>query len=334
MNTSAGSSRADDSTLDSRWIDQVVPPRGVPAVRWMGWRMRGLVLLALLGSVALFALLRVLSASAQIDASWRPSGPQGIELQSSPLAALQAQSGQTLTAIVLPDGQQIEANNTLLRRSPRWLVDDAEREHQIALQEGVAQALAQPRLTLRFENGASIAVAPTPRGFSGLGAMFWLLIGLALVLYLVGMVVVLSSPRDMNLLFALMALCQSGNLTLISIEALGGIGMAAGFTPLDQALRTAFDIVTGAAILHACVIHPLRLPRANLAIGIGWVVALGFIALAWMGSVPQLWWWTQALLIGYGGASVLLLGVSYRLEPHPFAIVLRRLGGVATGTLV
>ena len=49
--------------------------------------------------------------------------------------------------------------------------------------------------------------------------MFWLLCGLALLLYLVAMVVLLAKPNGRNLLYALMSLCQAGNLVFIAIES-------------------------------------------------------------------------------------------------------------------
>ena len=327
-------SAGEDARLDSRWIDLAVLPRAAgSSARWMGWRMRALVLLALLGSVALFALLRMLAASPQIDAAWQAGDESALLLQSSPLPALQAHAGQALEAIVQPDGQRIEASSAWLRHSPRWVVNDAERARLIVQQDAVAQALAQPSLTLLLDDGAALQVSPKPRGFAALTTMFWLLCALALVLYLIGLVVVLASPRQMNLLFALMALCQTGNLALIAIEALGGIGLLPGFARADLLLRTSFDVITGAAVLHACLIHPHRVPRAQWAARGAWATAFAVIALAALGKLPQLWWCVQALLVGYGAAAVLVLGWSYRIEPHPFAIVLRRLGAVATGTL-
>jgi signal transduction histidine kinase len=50
-------------------------------------------------------------------------------------------------------------------------------------------------------------------------------------------------------------------------------------------------------------------------------------------GVPGVWWAVQTAIVGYGVAAVLLLGWSYRLEPNPFAVVLRRFGVVAVGTL-
>ena len=41
--------------------------------------------------------------------------------------------------------------------------------------------------------------------------------------------------------------------------------------------------------------------------------------------VPGLWWWVQGLQLSYFAAGWLLLIWSYRLTPHPMAIVMRRL---------
>src|SRR5262249_59638068 len=63
--TSSGFSHtAIDSALPSAFDADA---RGLVAGRWLGWRRRALVVLALLGCVGLFTLLRTLSASPHID---------------------------------------------------------------------------------------------------------------------------------------------------------------------------------------------------------------------------------------------------------------------------
>ncbi|MBI5255285.1 MAG: histidine kinase [Burkholderiales bacterium] len=323
-----------DSTLDSRWVDQALLQRSPAMARWMGWRLRVLVLLALLGSLGVFALLRMLSSLPHLDAQWRTAGASSIELVATGDARLRLKIGRLLRAIEMPDGRRIEADAALLQRSPRWIVSDVERQRQIELQELTGQALAQPVLRLSFDDGERIDVAPVPRGLTGLGLVFWLLCGLALLLYLIGVVVALASPNLANLLYALVALCQSTNLMLIATESMRGFGVAPEFARLDLQLRTLCDLGTVAAVLHACLLHPLRLPRAGWLSAGCWAIA----GVAWLrlapGNATQHWWVIQGLLIGYGVVGVGVLSWSYRREPHPASIVLRRLGLAATGTLL
>ncbi len=323
-----------DSTLDSRWVDQALLPRNASMARWLGWRLRMLVMLALLGSVGLFAVLRLLSALPHLDAQWRLTGAGGVELVAAEDARLRSKVGRVLQAIELPDGSRIEADAALLQRSPRWLVADAERERQMGLQQRLGAALQQPVLSFRFDDRSSVEVSPQPRRFTGLGPLFWLLCGLALVLYLIGVVVALASPSVANGMYALVALCQSGNLLLMATESLWGIGVSPGFARLDLVLRTWCDLLTMAAILHACLIHPLRLPRARWLAAAGWLLALGFGLRVATGPLPSQWWATQGLLILYGVVVLLVLSWSYRREPHPVSLVLRRLGFAANGTLL
>jgi signal transduction histidine kinase len=49
--------------------------------------------------------------------------------------------------------------------------------------------------------------------------------------------------------------------------------------------------------------------------------------------LPQAWWWAQAGMLGCGLLTLLLMSWSYRLEPNPFALLMRRLAAAATATL-
>lgn len=323
-----------DSALDSHWVDQALLQRSPAMARWIGWRLRLLLVLALLGSAAVFALLRQLSTLPHLDAHWRTAGDTSVELLASDDVRLRPWIGRRLQSIELADGRRIAADATLLQRSPRWIVNDAQRLRQRQLQDALGQALAQPRLRLHFSESERVELNPMPRGFQGLGVVTWLLAALALALYLIGVVVALSSPGLPNALYALVTVGQAGNLLLIATESMSGIGVAAGFARLDLALRTLCDMVTAGAVLHASLIHPVRLPRAGTLAVLAWTVTLGFSLTTAAGSPASQWWLTQGLLIACGLASVAVLSWSYRREPNPVSIVLRRLALAACGTLV
>lgn len=323
-----------DSLLDSRWVDQALLPRSGAMARWMGWRLRMLVVLALLGSIGVFALLRILAALPHLDAQWRGIGADGVELLASADQQLRDKVGRRLVGLELVDGQRLAIDASLLQRSPRWTVGDAERGEQIAQQEQVSGGLRQPSVRLLFDDQSVVKVVPSPRGFAGLGALFWLLCTLALVLYLIAVVVALAAPNIANLLYALVACSQSVNLVLIAAESMPGFGVAPGFARLSLDLRTACDLVAAAAVLHACLVHPLRLPKSGWLASAGWAVVALFGVLAARGSLPAQWWVTQGLLITFGLVAMAVLTWSYRQDPHPFAIVVRRLGLAANGILI
>ncbi len=329
----AASTAGPDSSLDPVWLDSSSAQLTAPPVCWARWQLRAALALALLGCVALFLLLTLLAAGPHVAASWRAAGG-GVELVATAHPALQPRIGRHLLAIESGDGRHIDTSVALLQRAPRWIVDDAVRERQVVLQDEVGRALRQPTLRLWFDDRSVVEVKPVPRGFAGLGATFWLLCALALALYLVALAVALSSPARINLLYAVVALSQSVNLLLIAIESLLGMGVAPGFARLDLELRTLCDLSAAAAVLHGCAVYPRRLPRGNWVAGASWIVALLAGGSAVLTRVPGLWWWTQGLLIGYGLATVALLGWAYRSVPHPFAGALRRLGVAANGTLI
>ena len=163
-----------DSVLDSSLSDPNGQP-DQPSARWMGWRLRMLVVLALLGCLGMFGLIRALTMAPQIDASWRVDAQGHIQLAASADPALRPHVGQALKG-VLDGAETIAMSDPLaLLRSPRWVIDDAERVRQQALHGQLAAALAQPEVQLVFADGSTVALRPVPRGLMGLPVMFWVL---------------------------------------------------------------------------------------------------------------------------------------------------------------
>jgi len=297
--------------------------------RWMGWRLRLLVAFALIGCVGLLLLARELAAPLHIDASWRADARGHVELVASPEPLLRPHIGKQLVQL---GGQPLDA--LALQRSSRWLTDDAERVHHRDLHERLFAAVQHENVTLRFSDGSAVELQPHQRGFVGLPVMFWALCGLALVLYLVAMVVALAKPSSRNLIYAVMALCQAGNLLLIAVESTVDFGLPPPLPRLDMPARMAFDLLTAAAMVNAVCLHPRRLPGAGLIALGAWAVAAILSVLAALGLLAAVWWWAQGGMIVMGLLSIALLSWSYRIEPHPFAVVLRRFGIVTLVTLV
>ncbi|MGY4828763.1 sensor histidine kinase [Sphaerotilaceae bacterium SBD11-9] len=319
---------AEPSTLDSALIEGSFG-RDEPLSRWMGWRLRLLVGAALLGCVAVLLLARWLADAPHVDATWRAGAQGQLELASSPVPALMAHEGRALIGVIGSDNSVAVVDALTLRRSSRWLGNDIERERHRAMHEQLSAALSNDKVRLFFSEGEMVEQALPRRGLGSLGAMFWLLSGLALVLYLVAMVVLLARPTARNLLYTLAALCQAGNLAFIAIESTMELALPWPLPSWNMPVRMSLDLLTAAAVVHVSTLHPRRVPGAT---SIGWATWLGvgaLIVLLARGELAGTWWWVQ------GGVALLCLATiaiqtwSHHIEPHPFAIVMRRLGILA-----
>jgi signal transduction histidine kinase len=86
--------------------------------------------------------------------------------------------------------------------------------------------------------------------------------------------------------------------------------------------------------VHLATLQPLRLPSGRWIAAAVWASAAALAALAAWQALPQAWWWTQAGMLGCGALTLVLMSWSYRLEPNPFALLMRRLAAAATATLL
>ena len=327
--------RFSDSVADSGLSDPNGPP-DKHTVRWIGWRLRLLVALALLGCLSIFVLMRTVTMTPHVDASWRVDTLGRIELAASSDPALRSQIGKALTAVVGGDATAaltVSLTDALaLQRSPRWVIDDAKRMRQQTLRAQIAAALAQHEVRFVFADGTAVALHPSPRGLMGLPILFWSLSLFALGLYVVAVVVLLAQPSGRNAVYALMALCQSGNLLFIAVEATFDFGLPAPFGRLDMPVRMAFDLFTAASMVNAVCLHPRRLPGSGWIALIGWGAAFALVGSFMAGWLADAWWWTQGAVIVFAALAIGLLSWSYQIEPHPFALVLRRFGIVIVTT--
>ena len=326
-NTSTIADSGFDSGLRGRTADHAPM-----LTRWIGWRLRLLVVCGLLGGLGVFALIRAMAVVPHFDASWRADAHGRIELAASSDAALRPHTGQTLTGVIGVDGTVVRVDALELQRSPRWVINDAERARQQTLHEQLSAVLAQDRVKLFFVDGSTVELRPAPRGLTGLPIPFWLLSLSGLGLYFVAMVVLIAHPCGRNLVYAAMALCQSGNLLFIAVETTLEFGLPAPFAQWDMPMRMAFDLFTAAAMVNAACLHPRRLPGSGWIALFGWGIALALVGMFNAGWLPDAWWWTQGAVIGLGLMAIGLLSWSYQIEPHPFAIVLRRFGIVTAAT--
>ncbi len=332
--TISGFASGSDSTgLDPGLIDRSFGG-DEPLSRWMGWRLRLLVVAALLGCVAVLMLARWLAESPLLDATWKAGAQGQLQLASSVDPVLKPHEGRSLIGVVGGGNSMAVVDALTLRRSSRWITDDVERERHRAMHEQLSSAMVQGKAKLFFSEGEVVETTLVPRGLGSLGAMFWLLSGLALVLYLVAMVVVLARPNARNLLYALAALCQSCSLALIAIESTMGLALPMPLPRWNMPVHTGLGLLTAAAAVHASALHPRRVPGAAAVSWLGWTVAGALIVRLGAGELRAGWWWLQGGVTLFGLVAIALLSWSHRIEPHPFAIVMRRFGILAVGTWV
>ncbi len=329
--SSSGLHSQQDSGLDSI-LNDPAGAAGLPMSRWMGWRLRLLVLCALLGCLAAFALTRLLAATPHVPASWRATAQGQIELVASGNPALAQLRGQVLVSVAGAGLPTFAVDALALQRSPRWMVEDSERSRQRRMHEQLFAAQEQASVTLGFSDRRALTVMPEPRGVTSLPVIFWMLVAFALALYLVSCVVVLAHPSSRNVVYAVMGLCQSANLLFIAVESTIELGLRAPFFQLDMPARMAFDLITAAAMVNAVCLHPRRLPGSGWIALAGWAAVSLLLGLFIAGHLPYAWWWTQGSAMALGALAIGLLSWSYQIEPHPFAIVLRRFGTVTLST--
>lgn len=300
--------------------------------RWMGWRLRLVVALALLGCLGVFMLASKLAEAPRLAASWRATGLGQLELVKASDPALDAQRGKAVIALAIGNTTLQLPELSMLQHSARWLVDDAARERLRQLNERISKVLAQDKFELVFADGQRVASSAPPRGYASLPVLYWLLSAGALMLYLVGMVVLLARPSVKNLLYAVMTVCQAGNLLFMAAEATVEFAMTAAFMRLDMSMRMSFDLITAAAVVNAATLHPRRLPASRWIAAAAWLFALVLVVQTQIGTLVHLWWWTQGGVAALSLAALALFSWSYRIEPHPYAMVLRRFGIAAVLT--
>ena len=320
-------SNFDDLLADSQRRRTRRARRGAP-------RRGEIVLLMLLCGLGLLVLARALSLQPTLDARWRVTAPDVVELVSSPLPELRGFAGVTLLNLVDDQGRALVADAELLNRMPRWTVGDAQRARQAEVQLQLHEMLRHGPLTLQFEGGREVRVQTAPRGLTGLGPLFWLLgaVAMALVAVAASVLRLHASPR--NLPYALIGLAQAANLLIVAIETLPGLGLPAVVAQHALFARTAFDLASAAAMVHLSTLLPLRLPGGRRIAAVAWTLCT--LLLGWVSrpGSPLAWWWTQAGMLGCGLATIVLMSRSYRLEPNPVALLLRRLAASATATLL
>lgn len=332
-------SSATDRRRSQRQLTDAVLGSGMPQQRpapqpsqfTVSGRFRLLSLSLLLALIGLFGLARWLASAPSIDAVWAADDQGRLVLAASPWPSLDELRGRSLLATMPASAagqaasESMSLDASLLHRSARWQADAGQREHQLAQQRHVRELLRRGELRLVFDGETVLDLPVAPRGYEGLGFLFWPLAALALLLPTLALTVLLSRPRLRNLLYLLLCLGASGNLLFTAVHSVPGLTLSAWPMANDLAWRLVFDGLTVAAGIHALALHPRRLRGARWIA----VAAWGGVAL-WTGLLvvappAALWWGMQSLLAAGLVVAVSLAKVSHRLEPNPVAQVMRRL---------
>ena len=300
----------------------------------MGWRRLLLLPIALLASLAVVMLARTLAQTPDLDARWRLDGSGHLQLIATDLPFMRAALGHSLEVIVAPGVAPLYVDGRRVVNSTRWVASDEERDAAARQQRQMARVL-QPGVPvlLGFTDRMSARVTPHARGYTTLGITFWLLCGLGLALELVGAVVILVRQDVRNFLYAIMAQCQALQLLLAAVDAVPGMGSISLLGGHEAALRMSLDVITCATLLNATLLYPTPLPPRRALTLLSWTAAIVFSGAALLFDLPQAWWWCEALSLSTGLLVIGLLGWSYRITPHPYATVMRRLSIVTVGSL-
>lgn len=299
----------------------------------MGWRLRLLVLAALAACLGLFALVREIAALPAIDAHWAADARGRIVLARTDHPLLQPHVDRMLVAITAHDGRALEIDGTILQRAPRWTIRDEDRAQLVRMHRELGRALAEGPIHLTFSGEQETTIVPRPRGIAGLGAVFWPIAALALLLWLTGLVVLLARPHPKNALYALLTSCQATNLLFIAVESSRALPLPPLVVAQDLGLRSGLDIVTAAAIVHAFALHPTALPRRHGIAAASWTFAAVAVVLLQLPGVTHDWWWAQGTIVVLGIGALAVLTASYRRQPNPFTVLMRRFGYVTVGSL-
>ncbi len=330
----AAADSADDSRLESGWIEVALGGSVPAAYRPPKGRAARLLLLGLLAAAVLVLWMRLLASGPHLPLDWQLHDDGMATVAPNRQPALAPWTGHAVEELVSPQGQRLALPQLGDQQAQRWIVQDAQRARQQQRQAQIAQVLAQPQLTWVF-SPAGTALADVPsRGLSGLGLASWLLCALTGALLLAAAVVLLTNPGLPAGLFVLMALAQSLNLLLLAGELLPGLGTPAWMVSYALLLGRWADVVMAAALVHLAAHYPRRIAVARpWAAGI-WGLAALLLAALGQQLLPGAWWWAQAWTLLCGALAVGLLLRSERADGGPLARLLRYLVLAALSTHV
>jgi signal transduction histidine kinase len=327
--------------FDASAFERSLPARGgVPWRTWGPWRRAAMGLFVGGLIVAAIAIVRALAAAPMLPAAFEFAADGGVRATAAP--GLPASEPRIVVRVTDASGRGVEPAALVPGRTPRWEPRDAERQRQRQAEPRLARALAPAAAEgrvwrLEFEGGASLDVEAQARGVARLGAVFWVLLAIALVLLPWAGAALLAARSKAIALYFVMALAQGSSLVLLGAASVPGTGLHPWVATQGLAMHVLLDLATAAAGVHLFAIYPRPAvePRTAAALGAaGWLaaVALG----AWFALAPPagMWWWLQGTLLASAVAALALVVRGDRQGRHPFGGLLRRLGVAAFLVLV
>lgn len=304
----------------------VQKPLSLP--RWVGWRLKAMTAIVVIGLAGILLLANWLAGQPRFPFSLAVTATGEVRLDTADYPPLRPLEGQTLEAIGL---DQIEAPIPPLALFPsgRWLLDEEELQRFVAGHTGLSSALERwnpqgvtVRLQLAGHPDASILIAP--RGWAGITPVYWVLATLALVVAAMGAMVMLSNADWRYAGFALLAWTQAGNLLLMALESNLGLFTPTWMLSLDTSLRTLFDLLGAAGLVHIALLNSPPAPTWAFKSAAAWLAALALWALH--GSLPtqQAWWMLQLGCAGLALTAIVVTWIEQHRSPHPLHLLMRR----------
>lgn len=310
--------------------------------RWIGWRLRALVLCMLLACTGLFLLTHWITQQPRLPFDLQATPDGLVRIHTSDHPALLRLEGQVLDGMVIEPVAsgaaalpvRVDVQPLLLRSSARWIVDPLQRQQHLALHRQIDRAILgwqdpawSMRLSLR--DAASESVALSPVGWGGIDPLYGLLCVLALLVFGVGTVVLLAEWRARNIAFAILAYCQSGQLLTVAVATALGVLMPSTLVAIDPSWRLALDLASAAALVQLAVLHPARVQGAIWFATLGWLAAIGLWAAQGNPSTVLAWWVLQGGCVALTVTAVGLMSAAQLAHPHPFVLMMRRLTLIA-----
>jgi signal transduction histidine kinase len=306
--------------------------------RWLGWRLRAMVLIVVAGLAGVLLVAHWLAAQPKFPLGLQATPNGDVRLGAADYPTLQRLEGLTLLSIALEstdaDGrlhtQAAPVNSALLQPSGRWIMDPQMRQDFDRLHRRMGELLGHWSsiglvAQLHFQNAPAETVLIAPRGWSGLSPLFWLTSGMALLVLALGSSVLLVGPHWRNAGFVVLALCQCVQLMLMGVE----LNLEA-FTPmwlvsLDVQLRTACDLASAAALVLMAAQQFTPSKGAMRVTALAWLVAAGLWLQCQTLCSPAHWWLVQLGCTALAVLAVLMAGQAQRQTPHPLTLVMRRM---------
>lgn len=304
----------------------VQKPLSLP--RWVGWRLKAMTAIVVLGLAAVLLLANWLAGQPRFPFSLAVTSTGEVRLDTADYPPLRPLEGLTLEAIGI---DQITAPIPSLALFPsgRWLLDEDGLQRFVAGHTGLSGALDRwspngvtVHLQLKDHAGASILIAP--RGWTGITPVFWLLAALALVVASMGAMVLLANADWRYAGFALLAWTQAGNLLLMALESNLGLFTPTWMLSLDTALRALFDLLGAAGLVHIALLNSTPAPTWAFKSAAAWLCALVLWGLHGSLTAHHAWWLLQLGCAGLALAAMAVTWAEQGRSPHPLHLLMRR----------